>query len=162
MKRSSIHSHRGSTGDDYYGRTSNCQALRNFWLETREARRKSLSRRSHNGYVNLTKMDECLMRFPLPCPRIVYSCFTWRSHVLMSGMREFRTSGSVGASDGQPPGAIRPRGYGSRALCICIGSRRQPCVGQPVAWKGCQCATDSWMSRQNSQMWELESNTELR
>ena len=95
----------------YYGRTSNYQAPHNFWRETQKAERKWLSCRSHMGYVNWTKMDEWLKRFPFPRPRIVHSYVAWRTHVLRSRMREFRTSESVGASGGNLPGDPTTPGF---------------------------------------------------
>ena len=60
--------HRGHYG--YFGVSSNIRALARFYRETRRIWQKWLSRRSHAGYVDWSRMLALLERFPLPQPVI--------------------------------------------------------------------------------------------
>ena len=54
----------------YFGVSSNIRALDRFYRETRRIWQKWLSRRSHTGYVDWSRMLALLERFPLPRPAI--------------------------------------------------------------------------------------------
>ena len=56
----------------YFGITSNGEALKRIWHETKGIWRKWLSRRSQKAFLNWSKMHRLLDRLALPSPRIVH------------------------------------------------------------------------------------------
>jgi len=56
----------------YFGVTSNFDALKRLWHETKAIWRKWLSRRSGKAFLTWEAMHRLLARYPLPQPRIVH------------------------------------------------------------------------------------------